>query len=73
MHAQEGHKGPGAAWRGAGQGCPRPPTRVFHTTAGCSITGPQFKATPSDSPWSHAEVGSEGKGHGVGLLLLGYL
>lgn len=48
MHLQ-GHMGPGGCAVGPGKGVSVRP-RVFHTTAGGPVTGPRFKATPSQLP-----------------------
>lgn len=50
MHCARGAQGAQGLHGGVGQGCQCTSTCVFHTTAGCSITGPQFKDTPSELP-----------------------
>lgn len=73
MHCARGAQGPGELHgEGVGKAVRAGPHCVFPTTAVCHGAGPQFRDTASElPPGPGREAGSEGKGRGIGLLLLG--
>lgn len=73
MQCAKGAPGPGDCEVGAGKAGGACPHGFPALTADCHATGLSSKSHLPNSPSPTPEVGSEGEGHGVSLLLLGYV